>query len=363
MSGGGVGSVLTDLCEAMSKIPVETYILSLFRREGIEFKDEEAWAEKNGVHVMMMQYQGNESAWIVLRNLRRTIKALAKDDECCLFLHLKMGMLMGVISSLGLRNVKRIEVYHSGYMRYKLQAFLSKPFIHRYIAVSREAAQQLIGWFRIKACKIYVVYNGVDVEHIRKSATFKKTVDGLFHLTSVGRLSYEKGFKIPVQAYAHLREAGRLPYSTYTVIGDGVQRKECEALGKGFVSFAGLLPREMVYKSIGASDVMILPSLWEGNSILMLEVLALGRPMVLTDIPSFREVLGFEPLMENETCRKEWFGVVFRKDDLESCKDALCLIYEERSAFVDMSCRILSLGDKFSTKGQAREYIRIAKEC
>lgn len=360
MSGGGVGSVLTDLCEAMAKQSGETYIISLFQRKGIDFKVEQAWAKEKGVNVLLMQEKATDSSWKVFRNLNRTIKQLSKDEECCLFLHLKMGVLAGIVATFGMKNVKRVEVYHSGYMGYKLLAFFARPFVQHYISVSKEAKQQLIDWFHINERKIDVVYNGVDVEYIREVAKINDKHNSQVDFLSVGRLSFEKGFKTPILTYAELREAGLLTDSSYTMIGKGVQQEECEVLSNGYVKFTGVIPREEVYKQIGKSDVMILPSLWEGNSILMLEVLSLGKPMVLTDIPSFREVLEFEPLLDNEQCRLEWFGVVFRKEDLESCKKALGLAFENISGLKSNTNRILALGDKFSTKEQADKYFEIA---
>lgn len=360
MSGGGVGSVLTDLCEATAKQSDETYIISLFQRKGIDFQAEQAWAKEKGVNVLLMQEKKTDSSWTVFRNLKRTIKQLSKEEDCCLFLHLKMGVLAGILATLGMKNVKRVEVYHSGYMGYKLLAFFARPFIRHYISVSKEAKQQLIEWFHIKERKIDVVYNGVNVELIREIAKSKKVETGPLRLMSVGRLSFEKGFKTPIQAYAELREAGLLEDTSYTMIGTGVQKEECEDLSKGYVTFTGVIPRETVYKSIGTSDIMILPSLWEGNSILMLEVLSLGKPMIVTDIPSFREVLGFLPLKDNELYRSEWFGAIFKKEDVEACKKAMSLVYDKKEIINTVAKRIKELGDKFSTREQAKEYIRIA---
>ncbi len=359
MSGGGVGSVITDVCEAMAKKSDRVYAISLFQREGIDFGKELEWAEKMGVHSILIQQDKKNSVLSVLRALRQEIKALAKDEECILYLHLKWGVLAGILATIGLKNVHRVEVYHSGYMNYKLQAFFSKPFIDRYIAVSKDAKLQLIEWFHIKENKIEVVYNGVDVPGIREIAQGVAPASNGISFLSVGRLSFEKGFKTPIQAYAELRRDGALDGTSYTMVGTGDQMDECVALANGNVTFTGLVDRAEVYRRIAGADVMILPSLWEGNSILMLEVLALGKPMVLTDIPSFREVLSFEPLGDNEICRQEWFGVVFRKEDVKSCQGALKLAFSLRDSFPEISHRIAALGDDFSTERQARDYMRV----
>ena len=359
MSGGGVGSVITDVCEAMAKQSENVYAISLFQRDGIDFGKELEWAAQAGVHSILLQQDKKDSVFHVLRALRHEIKALAKDDECVLYLHLKWGVLAGILATMGLKNVRRVEVYHSGYMHYKLQAFLSKPFIERYIAVSKEAKLQLIRWFHVRESKIEVVYNGVDVPRIREIAQGAEPLSRGFSFLSVGRLSFEKGFKTPVQAYAELRREGALEGTSYTMVGTGDQQDECVVLAEGHVLFTGLIDRVEVYRKIAESDVMVLPSLWEGNSILMLEVLALGKPMVLTDIPSFREVLDFKPLEENEVCRTEWFGVVFRKEDVKSCREALTMAFSLRDSFPEMSRRIATLGDAFSTEKQARDYMRV----
>ena len=110
MSGGGVGSVITDLCEAMAHQSAEVYAISLFRREGIDFNIESEWAKKTGIHSLIMQDSDADSKIKALFKLRKTIKELAKNDRCCLFLHLKWGVLAGIISTLGIKNIKRVEV-------------------------------------------------------------------------------------------------------------------------------------------------------------------------------------------------------------------------------------------------------------
>ena len=363
LSGGGVGSVLTELCGEMAREGAETYVISLFRHEGLNFEEEINWAKETGVHVELLQKDDREPAWRILFRLRKTMATLAQKDDCCLFLHLKWGVLSGIVSTIGLRHVKRIEVYHSGYSRYRLQAFFSRPFIKHYIAVSKDAARQLREWFHVREDKISIVYNGVDISKIRLQAKRKQDdTDPIIHFTSVGRLSFEKGFKTPIEAYAKLRQKGRMEDTSYTVIGVGAQKEDCFRLGQGKVLFTGLLKREEVFQRIAASDVMILPSLWEGNSMLMLEVIALGKPMIVTDIPAFREVLDFSPLTDQESWRKEWFGIVFRKEDVQSCADAMIQMLQSQEEYPEMSGKIYALADSFSTKRQAKRYLEIANQ-
>ena len=102
MSGGGVGSVITDVSEAMAKEGAEVYVVSLFQRKNIDFQDSIEWGKKNNINVTVLQ-ENNEGILIIFRKLNRYIKKLASQDKCCLFLHLKWGVLAGIISTIGLR--------------------------------------------------------------------------------------------------------------------------------------------------------------------------------------------------------------------------------------------------------------------
>ena len=362
MTGGGVGSVITDLCEATARESNDVYVLCLFRKEIDDFDNEIEWGQKHGINVLQIQNTPKMGVLGVLKRLRKTLKELAKDDECCLYLHLKWGMLAGLVSSFGLKNIRRVEVYHSGYMNYKLQAFVSRPFTHHYLSVSKEAKQQLIDWFHVDGRKVTVAYNGVDLEHIRELGAHRVSIEGNLNFMSVGRLSFEKGFLQSIEAFGDMKEAGELKGATYTMIGNGPQMEESKEKAKGHVNFTGLIPRDSVYSNIASCDVMVLPSWWEGNSILLLEVLAIGKAMIVSDIPSFREVLDYKPLADDETCRLEPFGAVFRAKDTESCKAAMRLIEANKEKLGEMAGFVGGLADTFSIKNQVKIYKSVAEK-
>lgn len=358
MSGGGVGSVITDLSEGMSRMNEKVYVISLFRRSGIDFDEQIKWAEMRGVNVRLIQ-QKNMSAWGVLRSLRKQIRELSKDENCCLFLHLKWGVLAGIIGSWGLKNVKRVEVYHSGYMNYKLQAFICRPFLDRYIAVSKAAKQELVSWFNVNPQKIDVVYNGVDIEYVKSHALTVRE-DSALKFISVGRLSFQKGFGTSITAFAVLKKTGKLADAKYTIIGDGELREDCEKASGGLVKFVGRIDRDKVYSNLASADVVVMPSLWEGNSILLLEVLAIGKTLIVTDIPSAREVLNFKPLNDGELFRIEEFGAVFRMESVEACMAALQSVYDRKEDIEQMGCNVGKLAMSYSVENQVSAYINVA---
>ena len=50
----------------------------------------------------------------------------------------------------------------------------------------------------------------------------------------------------------------------------------------------GILP---INKLFSVTDIFVMPSLWEGLSLVMLEAMAAGKPMVISDVSGAKEVL------------------------------------------------------------------------
>ncbi len=78
------------------------------------------------------------------------------------------------------------------------------------------------------------------------------------------------------------------------IVGEGVRHAACEKqiARLGIADRVHLLGfRHDAVRWTGGCDLFVLPSLWEGHSIALLEAMALARPIVATDIPGTRESL------------------------------------------------------------------------
>ena len=359
LAGGGVRSVVSDVSKTMVSKGLDVYIFTLTVPQDVSTAEINAWASENNIRFDIL---GNGSGALLKATLRlrRIMKELCKDDECCLYMHLKKGVLMGILSTLCLKNAKRVEVYHSGYLRYKLQAFLCKPFIRHYIAVSKDAKSQLVQQFEIKPEKVTVAYNGVDLDGIRSKAIDKRGVHDKVRFLTIGRLAYPKNIDLSVEAYAKLVLRGKEDLSEYLVAGDGPDRKMIEEKATGTVNFLGLINRDSVCSQLASADIVVFPSLWEGNSIALLEAIAVGTVLLVTDIPSFREVLGNQPLSEQELFRPEPFGAVFHKDRVESCVAAMDYLIRNKDLFQTMKKFVGDLAENYTLEKQCQSYLNVA---
>lgn len=159
------------------------------------------------------------------------------------------------------------------------------------VAVSEFGRSQLYRWCDHEHWKkIHVVRCGVD-ESFLSAAT--KT-DAPARLVCVGRLAEQKGQLLLVEAAAQLASRGVL--FELVLVGDGAMRKEIESLIarhhlEKSVRIAGWMSNDEVRQEILASRAMILPSFAEGLPVVIMEALALGRPVISTYVAGIPELV------------------------------------------------------------------------
>ena len=110
-------------------------------------------------------------------------------------------------------------------------------------------------------------------------------------LISIGRLIPKKNFSVTISAISKLKN----DIESYTIVGEGVQRKELEKLIKSLklenkVKLVGW--KENIEKYLKAADIQLIPSLYEGFGLVAVEGMSSGLPVVASNIPGLKEVLG-----------------------------------------------------------------------
>lgn len=134
--------------------------------------------------------------------------------------------------------------------------------------------------------KVSVVRNGVDHDRFHP----RPRDDGAKRVVFVGRLIENKGPLLALRAFARAAPDS----ATLTFAGDGPMRRALEDAAQrlgvaGAVTFLGRV--NDVGKLIGTADVMIRPSLTEGQSLALLEGMASEACIIASDIPANRELI------------------------------------------------------------------------
>ena len=106
-----------------------------------------------------------------------------------------------------------------------------------------------------------------------------------------GKLSYAKGLIPLIEVYIKLLEEYNLEL---TIVGSGFgeEKDEIIALGENIgVNFTGAVPQKILGNIFRESDIFILPSYYEGLSLVTLEALASGLLCVVTDVGGIKGFL------------------------------------------------------------------------
>jgi glycosyltransferase involved in cell wall biosynthesis len=162
------------------------------------------------------------------------------------------------------------------------------------IAVSSEVARRFAG--RAGAERIRVIppagpppAPSRSAEAVRAELGVGPTQD---FVVTAARLNPQKGLHVLLDAAASV--LARRPGLQWFVFGEGALRGELEgAIGRlgleGVVHLAG--PRPDVDSELAAADLVVVTSQWESGPLVVLEALALGRPVVSTDVGLVPEVI------------------------------------------------------------------------
>ncbi len=142
--------------------------------------------------------------------------------------------------------------------------------------------------------KVFVNYPSVDHEFYQPSASDGQRDDPGFTVISSGRLHWVKGFDYGLRAAALLLKRG-ISFQ-YLILGDGPMREQLMFLARDMrlgdsVRFTGRVPRDEVRSFLKKGDVFLLPSLAEGVSNSALEAMAMGLPIVTTNVGGMPEVV------------------------------------------------------------------------
>jgi colanic acid/amylovoran biosynthesis glycosyltransferase len=160
------------------------------------------------------------------------------------------------------------------------------------VAISSYCQSQLYRWCdRAYWSKIQIIHCGLDQPFFEQEIT---PVPETSQLVCVGRLNEQKGHLILLEAARQIASEG-IDFKL-VLVGDGLLRSQIESLIAQFnlqnqITITGWANNDSVRQHIISSRAMLLASFAEGLPVVIMEALALGRPVISTYIAGIPELL------------------------------------------------------------------------
>jgi glycogen synthase len=314
---GGLARHVRKLSEQLAQQDVEVHVLT--RGDGAMPAEQ----EQCGVHVHRVREPGKPRdldefvAWIERMNADMLAAGTELGERC------DFDLIHGhdwLVATAGDQLAKRLDcpwvvtIHATEYGRH--QGWVDKhpqSHIHgveTWMANSADAVITCSHYMRDHVADIYglpesavtVIPNGIDpldlqpVEDLDSlRSRFAAPHERLVLL--VGRLVYEKGFQIALEALPGVIE--RLGDVRFLVAGSGTAeaelRAQADALGlAAYGTFLGWIGDDVLHSLYRIADLTVVPSIYEPFGLVALEAMASGCPCIVADTGGLREVVPHE---------------------------------------------------------------------
>ncbi len=152
------------------------------------------------------------------------------------------------------------------------------------VAVANGALKEYYSYLKLKPGRNHVLYTFVDTGKFFPSNT---ALPGeTLKLVSVGALRYQKNHEYLIRALKHLDHSD----VSIDIYGEGPLREDIrEKINASGVNIRLMGQVSNISEKLKQYDAFIMPSFYEGFSLGVLEAMAMKIPLLLSDIPSFRE--------------------------------------------------------------------------
>jgi glycosyltransferase involved in cell wall biosynthesis len=291
---GGVEQQLARVLRAYDRSEVDPIVCSLSDPGEIGQEIKAA-----GVPVIALGRLGHRFSLAIARDLARIMR---EHEITVVRTHQYHANMYGRIAArlagvpCVVASVHNVYTRDRKFHRRLVNRFLAR-WSDRVVAVSEAVKADIVRYDGLSPDWVSVIYNGVDCDvyaGVGRAEARRELGFGADEIVvgSACRLHEQKGLAHLIDALAVLGKRGEKV--TLALAGDGPARDalamRARDAGVGDrVRFLGM--RRDVPRVLAAIDIFAMPSLWEGLGTSLIEAMAAGKPVVVSEIPPFREIV------------------------------------------------------------------------
>ena len=337
---GGIEKSLLQVVPILNKEPFEVRVCCLREKGALVNK-----LEKSGVGVDFIPFRKRLDP-IAIAKFIRYLKA---NKFHILHSHMYRSNVPSTIAGRIAKVPIIISQIHNVNTWETRRQLLMDKFLCRFrdgiIAVSEEVKRDIVENLKVPSDFVKVIYNGVENERFESVKKDHKFLDSFLNslgieddeivIVMVSRLVEQKNPSFALRVFRKV--LNKCPKSHLIFVGEGKLREELENDSQNIgisrnVHFLGM--REDIPEILKASDIFLLPSLREGFSNAILEAMAAGLPVIVSDVGGNKEAV-----------RDGVDGFLVNPEDEEMVKQKILLLIEDAAKRKEM-------GDN------ARNYVR-----
>ena len=197
--------------------------------------------------------------------------------------------------------------------------------------------------------EISVIYNAIDISEFRPDLN-EANSNGETKVVCVSRLIERKGIRFLIEAIGKLKDRD----VKLILVGEGNQEEELKKLAvdsriSDRVDFKGYMDHDSIADLYRTSDVFVLPSLNEGMSNALLEAMASGLPVIVTDTGGTSELI-------------DGNGVVVPMSDSNAIAEAIREFMDNPDTR-KMEMRSREIAEQMGWGSVGGAYLRLYEEC
>lgn len=239
--------------------------------------------------------------WRQLRSKSRVVRQYIRDNKIDLVhCHLYWSNILARMAT-----PKKIPVFNSihaissmaSYRINKKSLWLERITYrkrHSIIAVSQEVLKDFDEWIGIKGDS-HVLYNFIDDKFFQSCTASPYKPGDPLRLVAVGNLRWQKNYPYLVESFKKLPDGVSLD-----IYGEGDLRKGFqEEIDKHHLQIRLCGTRDDLRDVLPQYDLFVMSSFYEGQPVSLLEAMACGLPVMLSDIPVLKEVTGGDAIYFN----------------------------------------------------------------
>ena len=188
--------------------------------------------------------------------------------------------------------------------------FLKRVPKSKVISISESVEKHVISTLKVPRSRSFLLYNAISPKNIKRSNGKNSEIKLLF----VGRLEKQKSLETLLHAVNYLKKQRNKFEFSITIVGDGSKKSQLQSLAKKLsindsVLFKG--KQENTDRLYGESDIFVLPSIWEGFGMVILEAFRAKLAVIASNIEGPAELINhnsngllFEPKNHVELAKK-----------------------------------------------------------